>query len=90
MSESTKSKEIVFEEERETVTVPTMLNRIDNINVERNTVEPKPIVITNDPIVNQPIEPNVEVLLRRSQRIRSPAISDDYVYFCDNDFNIGQ
>lgn len=45
-------------------------------------VEPEHVVISNDPIVNQPAKMNIEMPLRRL------AISDDYVYLHDSDFQI--
>lgn len=41
---SPKVREIVFKEERQTV-VRIMLNGIDDAPLERNTVEPEPVVI---------------------------------------------
>lgn len=46
------------------VSIP--LNRLNDVPVERNTVDHEPIVKPNDPVVNQPVEPNVETPLRRS------------------------
>lgn len=40
-------------------------------------------------VVNQLVEPNVEILLRRSQQIRRLEFFDDYVYLHDSDFDIG-
>lgn len=50
---------IAFEEEPQAITVPIVLNRIADIYVERNTVEPD--IVLNDSIVNQAIEKNVEI-----------------------------
>lgn len=49
LSESTKVREIVPEEERKIVGVSIVLNRTDDVPVEL-----EPIVISNVPIVNQP------------------------------------
>lgn len=53
-------------------------------------VEPEPVVILDEPIVNSSTEPNIEISLRRSQPIRRPTISYDYIYLHENDFKIGQ
>lgn len=47
----------------------------------------------NDPthlVLNQSIEPAIEILLRGSQRIRTFALLDNYVYLHESDFNFGQ
>lgn len=67
-----------------------MSNRIYDIHVERNTVMPKPIIIPNDYIFIRLEEPNVEIPSRRSQSIIRPALSNDYVYLYESDFNVGQ
>lgn len=53
---------------------------IDDESVERNNIEPKPFIITNDSAVSQHAKPNIEIPLRGSQRIRRPTLSDYYVY----------
>lgn len=41
------------------MTVPLILNRSDDI-----VIEPEPVIIPNEPIVNQPVEPSTEIPLR--------------------------
>lgn len=62
LSESTKVREIVPEEERKIVGVSIVLNRTDDVPVEL-----KPIVISNVPIVNQPAA-NVGIPLKVSKK----------------------
>lgn len=67
------------------------MKRIYDVSFERNIVEFEPVIVLNDPVVNQPpIQPNVESIWRRSQHIRRPALSDDYTYLYESDFNIDQ
>lgn len=40
-------------------------------------------------VCNQPAQPDVEILLRRSRRIRRPALSGDYLCLYESDINIG-
>lgn len=83
LSGSTKFREIGIEEERQTVIVPLVLNRTDVL------VEPEAVIIPSDPVVNIPAELNIEISLRRSQCIRMLALSYDYFYLHESDFNIG-
>lgn len=53
---SAEIRDIIFEEEWRTGTVLIVVNRIDNVSVKKNTVEPQPVII-NDPFFRQPIEP---------------------------------
>lgn len=66
-----------------------VLRSTDNASNDRSTVEPQPTV-PNGPFTNKPIEPDIEIPLRRSQRIRIPSLLDDYVSLHENDFNIRQ
>lgn len=70
-------REIVFEE-HQTISVPNSFKRVDNVSIYRNTVEDQHVTKTDNLVVNQFIEPNVEILLRRSQWIKRPTLSDDY------------
>lgn len=51
-----------------------MLSRVDD---ERNTFQFEPIVVPNDPMVNKPAESNVEISLRRFQRVRKLVLSNN-------------
>lgn len=58
------------------------MNKIDNVFVKTKTVKTKtvkaePVIVPGDPVVNQPMEQNVEIPLRRFQPIRRPALLDD-------------
>lgn len=70
---SRKIKEIVFEEERQTVAILIVLNNTDV------PIELESAVIPDRCVINQATESNVEIPLGRSQRIRRLPISDDYV-----------
>lgn len=63
---------------------------IDDAFVERNTVEFEPANFPNNPLVNQPIDPDIEILLGICKQIRRPALPNDYIYLHKSDFNIGQ
>lgn len=60
--------------------VPIVLKIIDDVYVESNIVKHEPINVHNDPIRNQPIEPTVEITLRRFQMIKRFALSDDVLF----------
>lgn len=47
------------------MTVPILFNRIDEVPVEENSIEPECAIMPNDPILNYLAEMNVESLLRR-------------------------
>lgn len=53
----------------------SVLNRINDVPVERYTVVPILAVIPSDAILNWLAYPNVEILLRRSHRIRRDALT---------------
>lgn len=57
MSGSTKGREIICEEERQTMIVPIVLYKTDV------SVKQEHVVIPDDP--NQPLEPNIETSFRR-------------------------
>lgn len=57
--------------------------------IEVNT-KPQPATDPIDPVVDQPVELGIVIPLRRYEQNRRPAISDDYVYSHENDFNISQ
>lgn len=65
------------------------MNRLDDVSDERNAVEPELITIPSKPVINQPVEPNVGIYLRRSKRIRKSALCLNYVLY-ESDFNSGQ
>lgn len=64
------------------------LGRIGDISAEINIVESEPVIVPNDPVINQPIETNVEIPLGRFQRIKKPALLDDCVYLHESDSNL--
>lgn len=76
--------DIVLKEERRSVAVSFLLNRA-HVPIEKET-----IIVLEEPIVYQPIEPITEVPLRRSQHIKRPAISERLFYFHKSNFNICQ
>jgi hypothetical protein len=68
------------------IVVPIIDEQLDNIEQQINEPPLHNEVVTNEPIVDGP----QEVVLRRSQRDRRSAISDDYVvYLQESDFDIG-
>lgn len=56
-----------FEEEYHTIFVSTVSERIEDMSIDRNISEPHPTNESIYPISNQPIQPAVEIPLRRSQ-----------------------
>lgn len=64
--------------------------RIEDVPIDRNIPEPQPASGFIDHVSNQPIEPAVEMPLRRSQWIRSSTMSDNYGYLHENDFDVGR
>lgn len=67
---SAKVRDIGFEEEHQHDSVPIVLKMIDVASNDRNTVGPQLTTIPNDVIINLPVEPDVDIPLRRSQLIR--------------------
>lgn len=59
---------------------------IDDAYADRKTIEPWPTTETSGPDENQPMEPDVEMPLRRSQLIGRHGPSDYYAYLHGNDF----
>uniref|UniRef100_A0A2N9IWZ4 Integrase catalytic domain-containing protein n=1 Tax=Fagus sylvatica TaxID=28930 RepID=A0A2N9IWZ4_FAGSY len=71
-----------FKEERVTIPVPPSLESAVSLPLTEHVDEAIPMVIEAQPID--------DALLRRSQRSRKPAISDDYmVYLQEHEFDIG-
>ena len=67
------------------IVVPIIDEQPDNIEQQTNEPPLHNEAVTNEPIVDEP----QEVVLRRSQRERRSAISDDYVvYLQESDFDI--
>lgn len=93
-SGNTNVREIIFE--KTNCDCSNSVNRIDDVHFVRDNhfvrgnVEPKPVLIPNDPTVNQPAKLNVEISLRRWQHIRRPTLFDDHVYLHESDSNIGK
>lgn len=81
MNRNSKVRDTVFEEERQELTVPFMLNRYDV------PIQSEYVIILEEPVVDQLTTPIMEIHLRRSQRIRS---QQHYVYLLQSDFNIGK
>lgn len=40
------------------------MNTTDDVSIETITVEPVPITVPNDPVINQSVEPNQEIPLK--------------------------
>lgn len=71
---SSKLQDIIFEQEREIVTVQIVLSRSDV------PVEPEPVILHEEPVVDQRTKPITEIPLKRSHHVRRPIILDDYVF----------
>lgn len=63
---------------------------IDDACNDRDILEPQPITVPIDPTIDQSTEPDKEIPSRRSQRIKTPALSNDYIYLNESDINFGQ
>lgn len=87
---NTRSKRtrIEFEEKSQTISVPIVWKSRTYVywlkSRPQQAIEP----ITLD--LHQPIEPIIDIDLRRSQRVRRPTLLDDYGYLHENEFNIDQ
>ena len=68
------------------IVVPTIVESFDNVEQQINDQSLSNEIINNDPIMEEPQQST----LRRSQRERRPAITDDYVvYLQESDYDIG-
>ena len=82
VNEVVQPSRFAFEEERVVIPVPPFLESTVSLPLAEHVDEGIPIVIEAQPID--------DALLRRSQRSRKPAISDDYmVYLQEHEFDIG-
>uniref|UniRef100_A0A2N9EWH4 Integrase catalytic domain-containing protein n=1 Tax=Fagus sylvatica TaxID=28930 RepID=A0A2N9EWH4_FAGSY len=82
VNEVVQPSRFAFEEERVAILVPPSLESAVSLPLTKYVDEAIPIVIEAQPID--------DALLRRSQRSRKPAISDDYmVYLQEHEFDIG-
>ena len=59
------------------IVVPTIVESFDNVEQQINDQSLSNEIITDEPIMEEPQQST----LRRSQRERRPAISDDYVVY---------
>lgn len=93
VSGNEKPRNVVIQEARVNVQipitsqniVPTAIVQNDNVEEQINDNLPYNEIAINEPIVEEP----QEIVLRRSQRERRSAISDDYVvYLQESDFDI--
>ena len=68
------------------IVVPTIVESFDNVEQQINDQSLSNEIITNEPIMEEPQQST----LRKSQRERRPAISNDYVvYLQESDYDIG-
>jgi transposase InsO family protein len=82
VNEVVQPSRFAFEEERVAIPVPPSLESAVSLPLTEHVDEAIPMVIEAQPID--------DALLRRSQRSRKPAISDDYmVYLQEHEFDIG-
>jgi hypothetical protein len=82
VNEVVQPSRFAFEEERVVIPIPPFLESTVSLPLAEHVDEGIPIVIEAQPID--------DALLRRSQRSRKPAISDDYmVYLQEHEFDIG-
>lgn len=72
-SGSSKVTDTVFEEERQAVSISVVLKRINDTFADRNSPKLQPAL---DLVVNQLVEPDIGIPLRRSQQINRHPLSE--------------